>query len=69
MSTIPNADSSPDIVLDWLHEEGWSLKHATIDGQWQVTGSKGSQIIRALGATLEEAWLKATEQVRTVCSA
>lgn len=68
MSTIPNADSSPDIVLDWLHDEGWSLKHAAIDGRWQVTGCKGTHIIRALGATLEEAWLKATEQVRTVCT-
>jgi hypothetical protein len=69
MSTIPNADSSPEIVLDWLHNEGWSLKHANVDGQWQVTGSKGAKYINAIGATLEEAWLRATEKIQEACAA
>lgn len=64
MSLYPNADSSPDVVLDWLHDQGWSINHAVQDGKWHVTGTKGSHQIRTIGATLEEAWLHATEQAR-----
>lgn len=64
MRDLPPPGSSGDIVLDWLHDAGWNLGHTAQDGQWLVTGSKGGKQIRATGKTLEEAWLRATEQAR-----
>lgn len=57
-----SADSSPEILLDWLHTDGWSLGHKSVGDEWHVTGSKGDRHIRGIGKTIEEAWFKATEQ-------
>ena len=64
MSFIPTADSSPDVVLDWLHDQGWSISHSVQNGEWIVIGTKGTQQMRTVGTTLEEAWLQATEKAR-----
>lgn len=64
MKLIPTADSTPDVVLDWLHEEGWSMVHTHLADEWNVTGVRGTQQITAQGKTLEEAWLRATEAAR-----
>ena len=55
------ADSTPDIVLDWLHDNGWSIQHKFENGYWSVQCSKADQLIRTRGLTLEEAWLHAVE--------
>jgi hypothetical protein len=65
MRPLPPPESSGEIVLDWLHEEGWSLSHTTTNGVWEVTGVNGERIVKAQGATLEEAWMKATALTRT----
>lgn len=64
MRAIPNGDSTADVVLDWLHEEGWSIDHSNQNGVWIVTGTRGSQKIRTTGGSLEEAWMRATEQAQ-----
>jgi hypothetical protein len=64
MRDLPPPGSSADVVLDWLHEEGWNLAHAGQEGECVVTGSKSGKSIRTTGKTLEEARLLATEQAR-----
>jgi hypothetical protein len=64
MKFVPNADSTPDVVLDWLHDEGWSVDHSHREGVWSVVATRGSQHIKVIGKTLEEAWYLATEQAR-----
>lgn len=64
MRPLPEPESSAEIVLDWLHEEGWSLSHAAVQDGWEVTGTNGQRTIRATGTTLEEAWMRATEMTR-----
>ena len=61
MPAILTPESSPDVVLDWLHENGWSISHGMEQGHWTVSGTRGSQHIKAQGSSLEEAWLRATE--------
>ena len=55
-------DSSPDVVLDWLHDQGWSIDHTSQGGEWIVVSTRGTQQLRTTGKSLEEAWLRATEQ-------
>ncbi|HQR06439.1 MAG TPA: hypothetical protein PLN21_06430 [Gemmatales bacterium] len=61
MPAILTSDSTPDVVLDWLHENGWSMSHGIVHGIWTVSGTRGNQHIKAEGRSLEEAWLLATE--------
>ena len=61
MPVILAPDSTPDVVLDWLHENGWSMSHSLEHGHWTVSGTRGSQHIKAEGSSLDEAWLHATE--------
>jgi hypothetical protein len=65
MRPLPEPESSAEIVLDWLHDEGWSLSHTTVNGVWEVTGYNGDRTVKAQGTTLEEAWMKATCLTRT----
>jgi hypothetical protein len=62
--TFPKQDTSSEEALELLHQDGWSLGHTAEDGVWLVLGRKGTKAIRASGATLEDAWLNALEQVR-----
>jgi len=64
MRSIPTPESSGEIVLDWLHDEGWSVAHAKRNGEWTVVATRGNQQIKTWGKSLEEAWYRATEQAR-----
>lgn len=59
------ADSTPDIVLDWLHDNGWSIQHKFENGYWSVQCSKDDRLIRTRGLTLEEAWLHAVKDAES----
>ena len=61
------------IALDHLHRAGWSIGDmAAHDGAgglaWIVWGSNGENLIRAEGATGDEAWAGAVEQARALQS-
>jgi hypothetical protein len=62
--TFTDTDSSSEAALSWLHHDGWTLGHTAEDGVWLVLSRKGTKVIRASGRTIEDAWLKALEQVR-----
>ena len=60
-----------DEALDRLHRAGWSIGDvAAPDGagglSWLVWGSNGENLIRAEGATRDEAWGRAVEQARAL---
>lgn len=64
MRDLPPPESSGEIVLDWLHSEGWTVEHRETCGRWMVTGFKDDMKINATGGSLEEAWLSATAQAQ-----
>ncbi len=64
MRFFPTPESSGEIVLDWLHEEGWTVAHAQRNGEWIVEANKNNRQIKTTGKTLEQAWYRATEQAR-----
>jgi len=64
MRTFPSPESSGEIVLDWLHDEGWTVAHSLRNGEWVIEAARSSQRISTTGTTLEEAWYRATEQAR-----
>ena len=51
-------------VLDWLHNNGWTLGHTAEDGVWLILGKIGSMLMRASGSTLEDACMNAVNQTR-----
>ena len=67
-----DAQLPPDIeALDRLHRAGWSIGDVAYhDGAgglvWLVSGSNGENLIRAEGATRDEAWDQAVEQARAL---
>jgi hypothetical protein len=64
MRFFPTPESSGEIVLDWLHQEGWTVAHSQCNGEWSVEAIKGIQRIKTIGTTLEHAWYRATEQAK-----
>jgi hypothetical protein len=68
-----NIDSANDSERCYLalHTAGWSIGDTAfvgLDGsrRWLVSGSNGENLIRAEGATKDEAWRMALEQARAV---
>jgi hypothetical protein len=60
-----------DLALDQFHRAAWSIgDFAAHDGAggliWLVWGSNGENLIRAEGATRDEAWARAVEQARSL---
>ena len=61
---------SSDDSFGLLHRSGWTIGDTAFklgDGLvWLVTGSNGENLIRAEGATQDEAWHQAVEQAAAV---
>ena len=60
-----------DASLASLHRAGWTIGDAAFGGigpglVWLVSGSNGENLIRAQGATRDEAWDRAVEQARSL---
>jgi hypothetical protein len=66
------SDTPSDIVpLSRLHRAGWSIGDVAFrddEGRlvWLVSGSNGENLIRAEGATRDEAWGRAIDQARAL---
>ena len=65
--------SPVDECYERLRQGGWSASDvlvATADGPaWIVTGSDGTNLLRAIGETQTEAWLQALEQAEVAGAA
>jgi hypothetical protein len=66
---MSNRTGQADAALARLHRAGWSVGDAAFhDGagglSWLVWGSNGENLIRAEGATRDEAWGRAIGQAR-----
>jgi hypothetical protein len=61
---------SPDECFARLHRAGWSAGEASFLGaggeRWQVSGSNGENVLRALGASQAEAWWRAILQAEAL---
>ena len=62
----PNAELSGEIIMDWLHKEGWTVAHSKRNGGWVTQATKGSKRISTSGITLEEARSRATEEAKNL---
>ncbi|MGC3971124.1 MAG: hypothetical protein QM775_28440 [Pirellulales bacterium] len=62
MVSIPSPESSGEIILDWLHEEGWTVVHSQRNDEWIIEATKGDRRVESSGTTLEEAWFRAIKQ-------
>lgn len=64
LQPYPDRESSPELILEWLHTDGWTMGHLYQDEEWIVTGFRANQTFRVSGKSLEDAWYQATQQVR-----
>jgi hypothetical protein len=60
-----------DVSLASLHQAGWTSGDTAFLGAdsgivWLVSGRNGENLIRAEGATRDEAWHRAVEQARSL---
>jgi hypothetical protein len=67
----PDGRQPSDEALARLHRAGWSIGDTAFhDGAggiaWLVSGSNGENLIRAEGASRDEAWARAVEQARAL---